>query len=63
MVRNIINKLMEFEFDEEQIKRAQEALKKKQPKVNKKGIIFDSASHEMEKRNRKTSEGSDKSKE
>lgn len=51
---------MEFEFDEEQLRRAQEAIKKKQPKVAKKGTFFDSATHEMEKR-RKTSDGSDKS--
>lgn len=54
-----------MEFDEEvmeQLQRAQAIMKKKEPKVPKKGKIFDSATHEMQKP-RKDSGGSDKSKE
>lgn len=40
---------MDFEIDEEQLKRAEEIRKKKQPKVIKNGggIIFDSANYEL----------------
>jgi hypothetical protein len=46
----------------EQLERAQAVMKKKEPKVGKKGRFFDSATHEMQKP-RKESNGSDKSKE
>jgi hypothetical protein len=52
--------IIEMEFDEvmvEQMRMAEAVMRKKEPKVNKKGRFFDSATHEMQKP-RKTSEGS-----
>jgi hypothetical protein len=56
-----------MDFDEElmeQLQKAEAVMKKKEPKVDKKGKgkFFDSATHEMQKP-RKDSSGSDKSKE
>jgi hypothetical protein len=38
-----------LDFDEEDVKRAAEIMKKKKAKVNKKGLIFDSANYELAK--------------
>ena len=47
----------------EQLKKAEEIVKKKkQPKVNKKGGIFDSANYELEKKKKHESDGSDREK-
>jgi hypothetical protein len=58
---------MDYEDEEfaEQCRRAEEYVKKKkEPKVNKKGGIFDSANYELEKKKKhQESEGSDKEKE
>ncbi len=54
-----------MDFDEEMLEQAAKAeaiMKTKEPKVGKKGKVWDSATHEMQKP-RKGSSGSDKSKE
>jgi hypothetical protein len=53
---------MEFEMDEETLRKAEEiAKKKKQPKVDKKGGIFDSANYWLSKK-KNESDSSDREK-